>query len=37
VGGVTFTITDGTPNDTVVASIPHGGATKFFGRVKAVK
>lgn len=36
-GGITFTITDGTPNDTVVASIPTGGATKFFARVKAVK
>ena len=37
VGAVTFTITDGSPNDTVVASIPVGVDTKFFGRVKAEK
>ncbi|MCB1130390.1 MAG: autotransporter-associated beta strand repeat-containing protein, partial [Verrucomicrobiae bacterium] len=37
VGGVTFTITDGSPTDTVVASIPTSGATEFFARVKAVK
>lgn len=37
VGDVTFTITDGSPNDTVVATIPNAAATKFFARVKAVK
>lgn len=37
VGGVTFQITDGSPNDAVIATIPTGGATKFFARVKAVK
>ena len=34
VGGVSFAITDGTPNDTVQATIPTGGAPTFFGRVK---
>ncbi|MCP5547375.1 MAG: autotransporter-associated beta strand repeat-containing protein [Akkermansiaceae bacterium] len=34
VGGVSFVITDGSPNDTVVATIPTGGAPEFFGRVK---
>ena len=34
VGSVTFTITqDIDGNDDVTASIPHGGATEFFGRV----
>ena len=37
VGAVTFTITDGSPTDTVVASIPAGVDTRFFGRVKAEK
>lgn len=36
-GGVAFTISNGTPNDTVVASIPTASATKFFARVKVVK
>ena len=37
VGGVTFNITDGSPNDTVAATIPTSGAPKFFARVKGVK
>jgi len=37
VAGVVFTITDGSPGDTIVASIPVGAETKFFGRVKAEK
>ena len=37
VGGVTFTITNGSPNDTVTASIPTASAAKLFARVKGVK
>jgi len=37
VGGVTFAITDGSPNDTVVATIPNGAVLKFFARVSAAK
>ncbi|MCP5547378.1 MAG: autotransporter-associated beta strand repeat-containing protein [Akkermansiaceae bacterium] len=37
VGGVVFTITDGDPTDSIVASIPTSSATEFFARVKVVK
>jgi autotransporter-associated beta strand protein len=37
VGEVNFTITDGSPVDTVVAGIPTASAVKFFARVKVVK
>lgn len=37
VSGVAFTIANGSPNDTVTASIPTSSAAKFFARVKAVK
>lgn len=37
VDGVTFAIADGSPNDTVTATIPTSSAVKFFARVKAVK
>ena len=37
VSGVTFTITNGSPNDTVTATIPTAGSGKFFARVRAVK
>jgi autotransporter-associated beta strand protein/T5SS/PEP-CTERM-associated repeat protein len=37
VSGVAFAITDGSPNDTVTATIPTGGANHFFARVKALK
>lgn len=37
VDGVSFSIADGSPKDTVTATIPTSGATKFFARVKVVK
>ncbi|RYD19966.1 MAG: hypothetical protein EOP88_16920 [Verrucomicrobiaceae bacterium] len=37
VSGVAFNVTNGSPNDTVTATIPNGGAGKFFARVRAVK
>lgn len=37
VSGVTFDATDGTPNDSIIATIPTSGATEFFVRLKAVK
>ncbi|RYD22040.1 MAG: hypothetical protein EOP88_09370 [Verrucomicrobiaceae bacterium] len=40
VGGVTFTVDEGTPAtepDVVTATIPAAGAGKFFARIKAVK
>jgi hypothetical protein len=35
VSGVAFGVADGSPNDTITATIPNGGAGKFFARVKA--
>lgn len=37
VSGVSFSIADGSPNDTVTATIPTSSAAKFFARVKGVK
>lgn len=37
VSGVAFTITDGTPDDKVLATIPDGGSDRYFARVKVVK
>ncbi len=37
VGGVAFDVTDGTPNDSITATVPTAAATKFFVRLKAVK
>ena len=34
VGGVGFGVADGSPNDTVTATIPTSGATKFFARLR---
>lgn len=35
VSGVSFGVSDGSPNDSIIATIPNGGAAKFFARVKA--
>lgn len=37
VSGVSFAVTDGSPDDTVVATIPTLGADEFFVRLKATK
>ncbi len=37
VGAVAFDVTEGTPNDSITATIPTAAATKFFVRLKAVK
>lgn len=37
VGSVSFAVTNGTPNDTVTATIPNAGSGKFFARVRASK
>jgi autotransporter-associated beta strand protein len=37
VSGVVFNVTNGSPNDTITATVPNGGSGKFFARVRAVK
>ena len=39
-GGATYTVTEGTPDtdpDTIVVTIPHGGADRLFARLKVIQ